>query len=223
MLEPDEDGRIPPQPTPPELVDRRIVTTDLLPPPDDGTFASSIAPVPDAVLERSTWNSDCPVTRDDLRYLTVSFYGFDGGVHTGELLVHADVAEDVVGAFREIHAARFPIEEMRVVSQADLDAPPTGDGNNTTAFVCRAVRGATSWSEHAYGKAVDVNPFHNPYERDGIVLPELATAYTDRDHVRPGMLFASGPVVAAFTGVGWGWGGSWTSHTDPMHFSVSGR
>ena len=223
VLEEGEDGRIPPQPTPPELVDRRIVTTDLLPPPADGEFAATVEPVPDDVLRRSTWSEDCPVSRDELRYVTVTFHGFDEQPHTGELLVHEAAADDLVAVFRDLYAAGFPIEEMRVVTPADLDAPPTGDGNNTTAFVCRPTRGSASWSEHAYGRAIDVNPFHNPYERDGIVLPELASAYTDRDDVRPGMILEDGPVVAAFRAAGWGWGGAWQSHTDPMHFSVSGR
>jgi carbonic anhydrase/acetyltransferase-like protein (isoleucine patch superfamily) len=74
-----------------------------------------------------------------------------------------------------LFAARFPIEEMRVTSPAELDAPPTGDGNNTSAFVCRPVRGQDNRSAHAYGLAIDLNPFCNPYTKDDLVLPELAS------------------------------------------------
>ena len=209
-------------PTPAELVDRRITTTDLLAPPADDTFHATTTPVPDEVLARSTWDPACPVTRDELAYVTVSFWGFDGAPHTGELLVHRDVADAVVEVFAELHAARFPVEEMRVVRPGELDAPPTGDGNNTTAFVCRPTRGQTRWSEHAYGRAVDVNPFHNPYVKGELVLPELASAYTDRGHERPGMVRAGGPVTTAFGAIGWGWGGAWSSLTDWMHFSAGG-
>ena len=209
------------QPTPPELVDRRLETPDHLPPPPTQEFRSEVSEVPDDVLARSTWRPECPVPRDELRWVLVTFWGFDGEVHTGELMLRADAVESVVAGFAHLHERRFPIEEMRIVDTPELDAPPTGDGNNTTAFVCRPTRGSTAWSEHAQGRAVDINPFHNPYVKGDVVLPELATAYVDRTDLRPGMLTADD--VAGFTGVGWGWGGVWRSLQDHMHLSASGR
>jgi hypothetical protein len=152
----------------------------------------------------------------------MSFLGFDGHPHTGEMLVHAEVAADVSGVFGVLFEARFPLEEMRIVAAPELDLAPTGDGNNTTAFVCRAARGQTRWSAHAYGLAVDVNPFCNPYLRDDLVLPELASAYLDRQRERPGMVADGGPVVAAFDAIGWAWGGRWSEPLDFMHFSATG-
>jgi hypothetical protein len=215
-------------PTPAELVDRRLETPPLpdpapAGPPGPGYFAT-VSPVPAGVAARSTWSPDCPVTLDELRYLTVTFVGFDDRDHTGELIVHADVAEDVVTVFGAIHAARFPLEEVRVIAAEELALPPTGDGNVSSAFVCRPTVGGTRWSEHAYGRAVDLNPFHNPYVRGDLVIPELASAYTSRDDLRPGMIVAGDAVTEAFASVGWRWGGDWTgSATDPMHFSTSGR
>jgi hypothetical protein len=220
-LRPDGHGEV--RPTPPELVDRRLTAPDLLPPPADGAYKATIAPVPDAVLARSTWTPDCPVTRADLRYLTVGFRGFDGKAHTGELLVNARVAEDVTRVFGELFKAGFPIEEMRVVRRDELDAPPTGDDDNTTAFVCRKATGLANWSAHAYGLAIDVNPFQNPYTKGDLVLPELSSAYLDRGAVRPGMIFDGGPVVAAFRRIGWTWGGHWHEPVDRQHFSETGK
>jgi hypothetical protein len=102
-------------------------------------------------------------------------------------------------------------------------APATGDGNTTAAFVCRPIRGRTTWSAHAYGLAIDVNPFQNPYTSGRRVLPELATAYLDRGRHLPGMITPAGPVVTAFRSVGWTWGGGWSSPTDLMHFSSTGH
>ncbi len=209
--------------TPPELVDRRIATVDLLPPPADGGWHSTLARVPPDVVRRSTWSTVCPVSLADLRYLTVSFWGFDAKAHTGELLVHRDVAAAAVEAFRLIFRAHFPIEQMRVVSVADVEAPPTGDGDLTSAFVCRRTRGQTTWSEHAYGRAVDVDPFQNPYVKGSVLLPELAGAYTDRSSRRPGMILPGGPVDSAFRSVGWFWGGRFHGLKDWMHFSSTGR
>ena len=211
------------QETPSELVDRRLPPSAHLPPPSSDDFEASVDRVPDEVLERSTWGSGCPVGRDQLRYVTLTFWGFDEQPHTGELLVHHSVAEDLVGVFEALYEVQFPIEEMRIVALEELDAPPTGDGNNTTAFVCRPGVGGATWSEHAFGLAVDVNPFHNPYVRGDLVLPELAGAYLDRDDHRPGMVQPGDVVTESFAAIGWGWGGTWRSSTDWMHFSASGR
>lgn len=207
--------------TPPELVDRRLA-----PPtgaPVQHGFTATVDPVPADVVARSTWTPDCPVDVADLRYLTMTFWGFDNHSYTGEMIVHSSVADDVVSVFRRLYDARFPIEEMRVVDASELDAPPTGDGNNTTAFVCRSTTLRDTWSEHAYGLAIDVNPFHNPYRRGDAVLPELASAYLDRDRDLPGMIHAGDDTVEAFATIGWGWGGAWTSLKDWQHFSRSGR
>ncbi len=220
-LGPDGYGEI--QPTPPELRDRRLTTTDVLAPPAGTTFTSAVVAVPESVVARSTWSPECPVSLDDLRYVTVAHWGFDDLAHTGELLVNADVATDVVEVFERLYEAQFPIEEMRITRIEELDLHPTGDGNNTGSFVCRPSRGTTSWSEHAYGRAVDINPFHNPYVKGDVVLPELASAYKDRAVERPGMILAGDVVTEAFAAIGWGWGGTWRSSTDTMHFSATGR
>ncbi len=219
-LRPDGLGAV--LPTPEVLTVRDLPTRDVLAPPASGDYEATIDPVPPDVLDRSTWQPACPVTAGELRYLTMSFVGFDGRPHTGEMIVHADVARDVVAVFEQLFAAGFPIEEMRVVAAQELDAPPTGDGNNTTAFVCRPAVGQSRWSAHAYGLAIDVNPFHNPYQRDDLVLPELASSYLDRSWQRPGMVRDGGPVVSAFEGIGWTWGGRWSQPVDLMHFSATG-
>ncbi len=218
-----QDGAVVPQTTPEVLRSRRIATTDRLPPPADDRFEATIAPVDGAILDRSTWGDGCPVEPEDLSYLTLSFWGFDGRAHTGEMIVNRDVADDVAGVFDRLFTARFPIEEMRITTRADLDAEPTGDGNNTSAFVCRPVTGGTSFSEHAFGLAIDINPFHNPYQRDDLILPELAGHYLDRDLGQPGMIIAGDVAVEAFAAIGWAWGGDWNSLKDYQHFSRSGR
>ncbi|MEU4237539.1 M15 family metallopeptidase [Actinoplanes sp. NPDC026619] len=198
------------------------ITTDELPPPADGRFHSSIRAVPAAVLARSSWTSACPVKATDLRYVTVGFRGFDGLAHTGEMLVGRRAAPGLVTVFGKLFAAGYPIERMHVTSTAELNAPPTGDDNNTDAYACRPVRGSKSWSQHSYGLAVDVNPFLNPYHKGKVVLPELATSYLDRGTVRRGMIRPDDVVVKAFAAIGWEWGGDYRSLKDFMHFSANG-
>ena len=211
------------RPTPPRLRNRRFVTTDLLPPPPDERFRAKVRRVPRHVLRRSTWTPECPVGVDGLRYVTMTFWGFDDLPHTGEMIVNATVADDVVGVFRTLYRARFPIEEMRVRRAGEIDLPPTGDGNNTESFDCRSATLGTSWSNHAYGLAIDINPFHNPYRNGDLVVPELAEAYLDRDDHRPGMIQPGDAVTGAFAAIGWGWGGTWASLDDWQHFSHNGR
>ena len=222
-LRPDGFGQV--RRTPRELRVRRMPTADLLPPPRDGRFHGTVGPVTAQVRRRmgETWSPSCPVPLDGLRHLTLSFHGLDGAPHTGELVVNASVAREVVGVFRRLWGAGFPLEEMRLVTTADLDAPPTGDGNNTAAYVCRTTRGSSTLSAHAYGLAIDVNPFLNPYRRGDLVLPELAGAYLDRSWHRPGMVLRGGVVTRAFADAGWTWGGDFSSVSDLMHFSANGR
>jgi hypothetical protein len=220
-LRPGEDNGIA-QPTPTELVDRQLWTIDDLAAPPDDTFVSEISsPPPADVLARSTWREECPVAVTDLAYAQVSFFGFDGRFHTGELITHVDHVEGLVAAFTQLHALRFPIEQMEVTTQQAVDAHPTGDSNNTSSFVCRPAVNSGSWSRHALGGAVDINPFHNPYVKGDLVIPELAGAYLDRSDERVGMIIPT--VVEIFAQIGWSWGGNWNSATDWMHFSDNGR
>jgi len=211
------------RPTPRELRNRRFNLPDSIAPLPGSGFVARVGPAPAKVIARSTWRPECPVRANQLDWIRLTYVGFDGKRHSGELLAHEDVSADIVTVFRDLWNARFPIEEMRITKKSELDLPPTGDGNNTGAFVCRPTRGGQSYSEHAYGLAVDVNPFQNPYRRGEVVIPELASAYLDRQEKRPGMIAGDGPVVSAFDRIGWGWGGRWRSLKDLHHFSRNDR
>ncbi|HSU02442.1 MAG TPA: M15 family metallopeptidase, partial [Nocardioides sp.] len=181
-----------------------------------------VSPAPRRVVRRSSWRAGCPVAATDLAWVRLAFWGFDGQRHTGELLVHRTVAADVAEVFGALYRARFPQEQVGIQRAYDPDAPSTGDGNGTGAFVCRPSTGATYFSQHAYGLALDLNAFQNPYAKGPVLLPELSSAYLDRARVRAGMVVAGGPVVRAFARIGWEWGGNWRYSKDYMHFSRNG-
>ena len=223
-LRPDGFGEV--RPTPPRLRNRRFATIDLFPAPTTKGFRAAISVVPRGVARRSSWEPACPVTLEQLAYIRMPFWGFDRKRHTGEMIVNASVADDVAAVFGELYRIRFPIEEMRVVSSRDIEewqTRPTGDVNPTSSFECRDTAESSDWSQHAYGLAIDINPFHNPYARGDLVAPELASAYVDRAWRRPGMIFEGDRVTQAFDAIGWGWGGRWSSLKDWMHFSQSGH
>jgi hypothetical protein len=79
------------------------------------------------------------------------------------------------------------------------------------------------WSQHAYGRAIDVNPVENPYVDGSYVSPPNGEPYADRSDVRPGMIFERDLVWRAFHRIGWEWGGTWSSAQDYQHFSANGR
>jgi hypothetical protein len=212
-------------PTPRVLRDRHLQAADVLPPPSDGRFHWSATAISSRIRERmgATYKAGCPTPLSDLRYLTLVFRGFDGGAHTGELVVNRTAVTRTVAAFRQLYALGFPLEEMRLPGTADVNAPPTGDGNDTASFVCRPARGQTRFSAHAYGLAIDVNPFQNPFVRGDLVLPELASAYRDRTWRRDGMFLRGSAAVRAFTDQGFTWGGTFSRPKDYQHMSLTGN
>jgi len=189
---------------------------------DPPAFASAVSTVTAADLYAS-WRPGCPVPLDQLRALDVSHWGFDGRVHTGRLIVAASQAQPVVDVMAELYGQRFPIQRMEPIDVFDGDDNRSISANNTSGFNCRAVTGGTGWSEHAYGRAIDVNPLVNPYVKGSTVLPPEAAPYTDRSRRDVGMIHAGDPVVQSFLARGWKWGGGWTSLKDYQHFSTTGR
>jgi hypothetical protein len=190
-------------------------------------FSGKIAPLSGAQRARMTgvsWRPGCPVALRDLRLLTVSHWGFDGGRRTGRLVVHETVAVPVRTVFRRLFEARFPVRKLVPIDAYGGSDFRSIEADNTSAFNCRRATGSSSWSEHAYGRAIDVNPIENPYVENGRVYHDASRAYVSRQPVRKGMAVEGGALVRAFDAIGWGWGGRWTgSVTDYQHFSASRR
>lgn len=195
------------------------VTTSTEPAPP---FQSSIEPVTEAQLGAS-WKPGMGCTApEQLRAVNVSHWGDDGAVRVGRLIVAADHADRIVSVFRDIYAARFPIARMVPIDAYGGDDQASMRANNTSGFNCRYVSGTTKLSQHAYGRAVDVNPLINPYVKGSTVDPPEGAPYADRRRRDPGMIHAGDAVVDAFAAQGWGWGGYWSSGKDYQHFSATG-
>ena len=171
----------------------------------------------------SSWHSGCPVALSDLRLLRMNFYGWDGQVYRGRMVVNRWQAQRVLRIFGDLYEARFRIRRMYLVDAYDGSDDRSMAANNTSAFNCRRVAGTSRWSEHAYGRAIDINPVQNPYVNGSTVEPEAGRSDLDRSDVRKGMVVRPGPVVRAFADEGWLWGGDWNSSKDYQHFSQTGR
>jgi hypothetical protein len=174
----------------------------------------------------SSWHPGCPVALDDLRLLRIGYWGFDRRPHVGQMIVAASAVAPVRRAFAALFGARFPIRRMRLVDDYGASDYASIEADNTSAFNCRLATGSSRFSEHAYGRAVDVNPIENPYVYpEGRTVHAASRPYLDRSRHRPGMAYRGGVLVRAFAAAGWSWGGVWRppSGTDYQHFSATGR
>ncbi|HLX88751.1 MAG TPA: M15 family metallopeptidase, partial [Acidimicrobiales bacterium] len=172
----------------------------------------------------STWRPGCPVSPSDLRLLHLSYWGFDDQSHVGTMVVNASVVPAVLSVFGRLYGERFPIRKMQPEDAYGGSDPASMADDNTSGFNCRyaVAPGPPSWSIHAYGEAIDVNPVENPYQEGSGWQPAAGAAYADRADVRAGMAEPGGPLVAAFAAAGWQWGGRWTGSPDYQHFSSTG-
>jgi D-alanyl-D-alanine carboxypeptidase len=196
-------------------------------------FQSTAEPLPRSVradLQGRFWKAGCPVPLSQFRLLTVSHWGFDGRAHEGQLVVNRDVAAPLAKAFRRLYELRFPIRHMQLTDMYGPVSARPADGDVTGSFSCRQAvpspctggSGTGSWSNHAYGHAIDINPRENPYVGCGMTRDRGSAPYIDRSRLRKGMVTPA--VVQAFRSIGWGWGGDWTGATkDYMHFSTTGH
>jgi len=191
----------------------------------DPAFHATVTTVPEEYRDLMigvSWKPGCPVPIDDLRIIEMNHWGFDGSVHDGGLLmVHREVADDVVAAFGEMFAAEFPIRRMELIEEYGGSDDASMAADNTSAFNCRPITGSPGrFSIHSYGKAIDINTVENPYVNGDTVLPPAGAEYLDREDVRPGMIVKNDPVVKAFKKRGFDWGGTWHSLKDYQHFEA---
>jgi D-alanyl-D-alanine carboxypeptidase len=185
-------------------------------------FSAKVSRVAREQLEYS-WRPGCPIPVNDLRLVTMTYWGFDDKPHTGELVVHEDVTDDITSVFRRLYEWRWPIYRMRLVDVYKADDFASIEADNTSAFNCRPVEGTSNWSKHAYGRAIDINPRENPYVyADGSVSHKNARKFDKRPLRAPGVINPGDRVVRAFEQKGWEWGGSWAGAKDYQHFAKGG-
>jgi hypothetical protein len=190
-------------------------------------YTASIHRLSSALRHRmtgSSWHRGCPVGLSDLRLVTLRFWGFDRRAHRGKLVVHRRWAPKIAKLFSKLYDARFPIRRMHLVDRYGASDMRSMKADNTSAFNCRYRNGVCcTWSQHAYGRAIDISPVENPYVGPWGVSPPKGARYRDRSPLRRGMLAKHDRVWWAFHAIGWSWGGSWSWPIDYQHFSATGR
>jgi len=195
--------------------------------PPRRAYTVEIGPLPAAVrarMEGVSWRGDdprCPRWAD-LAYLQLDHVTF-GGTARGELVVAAALAARTASLFRRLWELGFPIRQLRLVDDFAASDDASMAADNSSAFNFRVIAGSEVLSQHALGRAIDINPVENPWRQRERLVPGAGQAFADRGVIRPGMIVRPGPVVAAFDELGWEWGGDWRHSFDDHHIMWSRR
>jgi hypothetical protein len=152
--------------------------------------------------------------RKTLALVEIPYLSFERLDLKGYLVLHRALAEEVREIFALLRGRSFPIEKMRPIAAYGWDDDASMADNNTSAFNYRPIAGMARLSNHAYGRALDINPRLNPYVRaaDGVTLPPGARY----EPIARGTITPS--IAELFKSRGWKWGGDWESHKDWQHF-----
>ncbi len=191
-------------------------------------FHATISPITPQIKKRmingGSYRAGCPISLESLRYLTMSYIGFDNKEHIGEMIVNKSVAKEVTAIFKELYKAKYPIRKMQLVSNYGGSDFASIEADNTSAFNCRPVDGTNRWSKHSYGKAIDINPLENPY----VSKNEHTSHKGSQKYIKRARIGSSAPqralilrndyIVKLFKSYGWRWGGNFKCCKDWQHF-----
>lgn len=167
-------------------------------------------------------DTQAAISYDTLRYVNVLYYDFNGDTQNGELICHKAIAQDLVEIFYELYEIRYPIGKIALIDDYQGDDELSMQDNNTSCFNYRALPSG-KLSNHAYGLAVDLNPFYNPYVT-GInsgsvhISPAGSEEYADREQDFAYKIDEEDPACQLFMQHGFTWGGNWRSVKDYQHF-----
>ena len=151
---------------------------------------------------------------DQMELLTVEYFGYDGKLHVGQIVLNKKVVQDIREIFLFIKESQFPIYKVVPISSYNWSDEESMKDNNTSAFNYRFISGSRVISQHAYGIAIDINPVQNPYIKNGKYFPEAGKYDTSKQ----GTLAPWSEIVKEFKKRGWIWGGDWKSLKDYQHF-----
>jgi hypothetical protein len=160
---------------------------------------------------------DVQIKFSELSYLKLTYYGFDGESHNGEMVVNKKVAQDVVDIFKELYEKKFPIEKIQLVDDFNASDEESMKNNNTSAFNYRLISGSSKLSNHSFGFAIDINPVQNPHVVNGKIPSITPEKCANRANSELGMIHKYDACYNAFISRGWSWGGFW-KNPDYQHF-----
>jgi len=164
--------------------------------------ATSGAKAPDSVLA-------------ELKLIKVLYYSTDGKIHAGQILTNRRIADIIQQMFEFMLHEKFPVARAIPIVKYHWNDNLSMLANNTYSFCYRNI----SYSKHARGLAIDINPYFNPVIwKKGYEYRRNKPIGAHYDPAIPGTFSSSNPVVIKFEEFGMRWGHSFTRNYDNHHF-----
>jgi hypothetical protein len=200
---------------------RSVDTQSLINPNSPDTLLLSQKPiVPDTIIdsdysfEEAIAGSNAPEEIiEQLELIDVVYISTDGKIHKGQILTNRLIAEDIREIFSFMLNESFVIEKAVPITRYNWSDSLSMEENNSYSFCYRNM----SYSKHAYGMAIDINPRFNPLRWKIEDKPNQPVG-AELDTTVNGTLFPGHPVVDQFKKLGFRWGHSFTKYYDDHHF-----
>jgi len=152
---------------------------------------------------------------NQLVLLEVKYYSMDGKIHQGQLLTNKLIADDLTEVFEFILQEKFPLGKVIPAVKYGWNDELSMEDNNSYSFCYRNL----SYSKHAKGMAIDINPRLNPvrWHKEYSYRKDMPKSGTYNPEV-PGTFTPQHPVVLKFKALGFTWGRHFKRNMDDHHF-----
>jgi len=154
---------------------------------------------------------------DELKLIDVQYYSTDKKIHQGQILANIKIADKIVILFKYMLDNKFPVAHAIPIVKYNWNDELSMEANNTYSFCYRDI----SFSKHARGMAIDINPYFNPVRwKVGNENRENKPLGAHFDPSVPGTFYKLHPVVQEFEKLGFYWGHNFTVKFDDHHFEI---
>lgn len=185
----------------------------------DCFFSSEIDDRISERLKKMGYTDQIPL--EDLRYVRVLFYDFEGKAKVGEIVVNKEIAEKTENVFYDLYTHRYPIQKMILPDAYGTRISESFSDNNTVGL-CFGLGEDSRGDVHEMGYAIDLNPLYNPLIKDNgsslSVFPMEGQLYLDRTINGDHYIYADDYAVTAFVKEGFVWKGDVAGMNDYKHF-----
>ena len=150
---------------------------------------------------------------DKLELIDVTYFSTDEKLHQGQILTNKRLVEDIRDIFQYMLEQGFVIEKAIPIVAFNWSDSLSMANNNTYSFCYRNI----SYSSHAKGLAIDINPKFNPLRWKTKDLPNEPLGAV-LDTTVNGTFYPNHPVVKELRKRGFRWGHTFSKYWDDHHF-----
>lgn len=181
-------------------------------------------------INGKSYQKNDDISLDDLTYIKMLHYNYDGDIVVGEMIVNKVIIDEVREVFSNLFLLKYQINSMRLIDDFWNKDGITSDrnsvaSNNSSSFCYRKIPNKITLSNHALGLAIDINPLDNPYtprNSDGTFDDSLLTDYekdllVDREEKakeNKHIITLNDSICKVFASVGYECGGIWPLQSD---------